>query len=133
MAQKGITTVADLDGFFEAYNQRDWDTIFEKYMAEDCVWHATESALRGRQELLDYWTKSHGAISETLGKPEKAVIGDDTVYLQVDIELHFIADGSFLGKPYRKGDVAHLRCADFYELNDERKIKSGTVYSRLSN
>ena len=44
--------------------------LFEKYMAEDCFWYASEKALTGKQEILDYWTKSHSAFKETLGKPE---------------------------------------------------------------
>lgn len=58
----GISTAADLEAFFQAFNKRDYDALFEKYMAEDCLWHASERVLKGKREILDYWTKSHSAF-----------------------------------------------------------------------
>jgi hypothetical protein len=126
----GIRTVADVEAFFQAFNAGDYETLFAKYMAEDCSWSASEKVLEGRHEMLDYWTKSHSPIRETLGRPENVVFGEGRVYLQVEIRLEFREDGSFCGRPYKKSEVATMRCADYYELNGENKIRRGVVYQR---
>ncbi len=133
MRKIGITTAADIGAFFNAYNERQYNVLFEKYMSEDCFWYASEKALRGKEEILNYWTNSHSAFSETLGTPEHVVFGDGCVYLQVKIRLDFIEDGSFFDKAYRKGDVCQFGCVDYYELNEERKIRSGLVYIKFFN
>ena len=131
MGKIGITTAADIEAFFNAYNRREYDLLFEKYMAEDCFWHASEKPLRGKEKILDYWTNYHSACVETLGRPEYVVFGDESVYLQVKIGLDFIEDGSFFGKTYKKGEVCKFGCVDYYELNEERKIRSGLVYIKF--
>jgi len=133
MRKIGITAAADIGAFFNAYNERQYDVLFEKYMAEDCFWYASEKALRGKEEILNYWTNYHSACNETLGTPEHVVFGDGCVYLQVKISLDFIEDGSFFGKAYKKGDVCQFGCVDYYELNEERKIRSGVVYIKFFN
>ena len=116
MKNTGVFTAADIEAFFQAYNEREYDVLFEKYMAEDCFWYASEKALKGKQEILDYWTKSHSAFKETLGKPEHVVFGEDRVYLQVKIRLDFVEDGLFYGKSYKKGDICNLGCCQVRRL-----------------
>ncbi len=130
MSETGIHTVSDVEAFFRTFNEGDYDALFEKYMAEDCVWCASEKELAGRGEMIDYWTKSHSPIRETLGRPRNIVVGEGKVYLQVDIRLEFREEGTFFGKPYRKGDVCTMKCADYYELDDRRKIRHGIVFHR---
>jgi hypothetical protein len=84
MDKIGITTAADISEFFNAFNECQYDVLFEKYMAEDCFWYASEKALRGKEEI---WTKYHSACRETLGTPEHVVFGDGCVYLQVKIRF----------------------------------------------
>ena len=131
MKRIGIMTAGDINAFFNAYNERQYDVLFEKYMAEDCYWYASEKALKGKEEIVNYWTKYHSAFTERLGKPEHVVFGDGCVYLQVKIFLDFIEDGLFFGKAYKKGDVYHFGCVDYYELNEERMIRSGLVYIKF--
>jgi len=127
----GISKEADIVDFFHAYNEREYDTLFKKYMAEDCLWYASESALKGKGEILNYWTKSHSAFKETLGQPENVVFGKSQVYLQVKIRLDFVEDGSFYGKSYKKGDICNFGCADYYELDADGKIRQGLVYIKF--
>jgi hypothetical protein len=131
MKKGGITTAADVAAFFQAFNESKYDVLFEKYMAEDCFWHASERALKGKREILDYWSNSHSAFKETLGTPENVVFGEGRVYLQVKIRLDFIEDGSFYGRPYKKGDVCSFGCTDYYELDADGKIKYGLVYTKF--
>jgi len=131
MNKIGISTAADLEAFFQAFNKRDYDVLFEKYMAEDCLWHASERVLKGKREILDYWTKSHSAFEETLGRPENVVFGADRVYLQVKIRLYFVEDGLFHGRSYKKGDICQFGCADYYELDAAGRIRLGLVYLRF--
>jgi hypothetical protein len=133
MDKIGITSAEDISGFFRAYNERQYDVLFEKYMSEDCFWYASEKALRGKEEMLDYWTSYHSACDETLGMPEHVVFGDGCVYLQVKIRLDFTEDGLFFGKAYKKGDVCQFGCVDYYELNEEKKTCSGLVYIKFFN
>ncbi len=127
----GISTTADIEAFFQAYNERDYNTLFEKYMAEDCLWQASERTLKGKPEILNYWTKSHSAFRETLGHPENVVFGNGRVYLQVKIQLDFVENGTFYGRSYKKGDVCHFGCADYYEFDAAGKIKHGLVYTKF--
>ena len=131
MEKTGISTAADIAAFFQAYNKRECDVLFEKYMAENCLWHASEKALNGKREILNYWTKSHSAFKETLGRPEDVVFGSGRVYLQVKIRLDFVEDGSFYGKPYKRGDICDFGCADYYEFDADGKIKYGLVYIKF--
>ena len=132
MTKTAIASVEDIEDFFNAFNSRNWDVVL-KFMSSDCVWDASEKCLNGRKNIKDYWTNYHDAFRETLGKPEKVVFGDHMVYLQVKIHLEFMKDGVFYGKSYKKGKTLDFTCADFYELDDEGKIKAGRVYIKLLN
>ncbi len=125
--KKGIQTVEDVISFFQAFNVKDWRKVFQ-YMHEDCIWDASEKQLIGKQELINYWTNYHKSFKETLGEPEHIVLGEKIVYLQVAIHLEFLEHGSFLDKSYEKGEKFDLRCADFYELDDDGMIKFGHVF-----
>ena len=133
MGKIGITTIEDIGAFFNAYNKRQYNVLFEKYMSEDCFWYASEKKLHGKKEILNYWTNYHSAFSEMLGTPEHVVFSDGHIYLQVKIRLDFIEDGSFFGKVYKKGDICQFECVDYYELNEEGKICSCFVYIRFFN
>jgi hypothetical protein len=133
MKEIGIWTADNIEAFFQAYNERHYETLFERYMAEDCLWHASEKALKGKREILGYWTESHSAFEETLGRPENVVFGDGRVYLQVKIRLDFVEDGLFCGRSCKKGDVFRFGCADYYELGSDGKIRLGLVYLKFFN
>jgi ketosteroid isomerase-like protein len=45
-----IRTVADFEAFFAAYNERNWDVLFQ-YVSDDCVWNAAEQCVQGRQAM----------------------------------------------------------------------------------
>jgi len=132
MTKPAIASVEDIEDFFNAYNNHNWDDMFN-YMSSDCVWDASEKCLKGRQNIIDYWTNYHAAFKETAGKHEKVVFGDHMVYLQVKIHLEFLKDGCFYGKSYKKGETLDFACADFYELDDEGKIKSARIYIKFFN
>jgi len=130
MKTKAVACEKDIEDFFCAFNQHNWDTVFT-YMSEDCIWDASERRLRGRQEMIAYWTKDHSAFAERLSKPDKVLFQDNMVYLQTKIHLDFIQDSIFCGKAYRKGEALDFTCVDFYELDNEGKIKSGIVFTKF--
>jgi hypothetical protein len=130
MTKLAITLVKDIEDFFHAFNNRQWGEL-SKYLSDDCVWDASEKRIEGLDNMIDYWKNYHVAFNETLGKPENVVFGDKTVYLQVKIHLDFLKNGKFYGRSYKKGDSIEFACSDFYELNDEGKIKSGCVYIKI--
>ena len=133
MANTGIRSAGDIADFFTAYNERRYDLLFEKYMSEDCSWYASEKLLKGKEKILNYWTTYHAAFSEKLGTPENVVFGDGRVYLQVKIQLDFIEDGTFFGRAYEKGERCTFGCVDYYELDEDHKIRSGLVYIKFFN
>ncbi len=132
MKRPALAAASDIELFFNAFNDRDWATLL-LYMSDDCVWDASEKRLVGKENIIDYWTNYHASFKETLGKPEKIVFGDNVVYLQVKIRLDFLEDGMFYGRSCRKGDVLEFGCADFYELDEEGRIRSGCVYTKIFN
>lgn len=131
MTASGIRSAADIDAFFEAYNERDYDGIFRRFMADDCLWHAAEKPLRGRQAILNYWTTTHAAFTEHLGKAENAIFRNDRAYVQVKIRLDFVKDGSFYGRSYKKGDICHFGCVDYYEFDANARIRLGLIYVKF--
>ncbi len=131
MKKPAIGSVADIEKFFKAFNGRDWEAVF-RFIRDDCVWEASEKRLEGREEMIAYWTRDHVSFRETLDMPEKVVFGDGTVYLQVKIRLNFLEDGLFFGKPYRKGETLDFSCADYYELDEDGKIRAGRVFTRFN-
>jgi len=130
MKKSGLTSEKDIEEFFTSFNNHDWDAVF-RYMGDECTWDASEKHLVGKEEIIKYWTTYHGAFQEHLGRPEKIVFGDHVVYLQVPIRLDFLEDGMFFGKQYQKGDMLEFACTDYYELDADRKIRSGTVFIRF--
>ena len=129
MQGKTIASTQDIEDFFRAFNNHDWEGV-TRYMNDDCVWDASERRLAGKKNIVDYWTSYHASFRETLGKPDKVVFGDRQVYLQVRIRLDFIEDGVFYGKSYKKGEALEFGCADFYELDEDGRIRSGCVYEK---
>jgi hypothetical protein len=128
--KKALRTPADVEAFFAAFNQHDYDGVFQ-YLDDDCIWNASEKRLVGRQDILDYWTKHHAAMVETLGQPHNIVFGDHLIFLEVRIRLDFIQDGLFYGKSYQKGECVEFGCADVYELTEAGTIKEGRVYLKF--
>lgn len=129
----GIHNDSDIDAFFTAYNNRDFDTLFDLYMAEDCFWYASEKPLSGKKDILDYWIHHHSAFKETLLPAEKVVFHENMVYLQCRIRLDFIDDGCFNGLQFKKGDSFVFGDVDYYELDEFRRIKRGLVYVKFFN
>lgn len=109
------------------------EDALSRYISDECVWDASEKRLTGRKSMVDYWTNYHASFKETLGKPEKIVFGDREVYLQVRIRLDFLEDSLLYGKSYNKGDALEFGCADFYELDEDSRIRSGCVYIKFFN
>jgi hypothetical protein len=100
-------------------------------MAEDCFWYAAEKALKGRQAIVDYWTTTHSAFTERLGKAENALFGNGCAYVQVKIRLDFTEDGSFYGRSFKKGDVCNFGCADYYQFGTDARIRLGLIYVKF--
>lgn len=130
MTKKAIRSVADFEAFFTAYNERNWDVLFQ-YVSDDCLWNASEKCVQGRQAMVEYWTGCHKAIRETLGSPQQVVFGGNMAYLQVPITMEFLEDGSFFGKDYPKGSVISFWCADAYTFDDDGVIKECRVYTKF--
>ena len=128
--KKALRTPADVEAFFAAYNSHDWEGVFQ-YLDDDCIWDAAEKRPVGRQSILDYWTKHHAAMVETLGKPHNIVFGDHLIFLEVRIRLDFIQDGAFYGKSYHKGEYLEFGDVDVYELTQEGTIKECRVYLKF--
>ncbi len=132
MGKKSITSVENFEDFFNAFNNRDWDAVFE-YLSDDCVWNASEQRLQGRESMMEYWNEAHRSIKETLGKPQHVVFGQGRAYLQVPITMEFIGPGTFMGKAHDKGDVIVFWCADAYTFAADGTISECRVYLKFND
>ena len=131
MTKRPITTPQDFEDFFRAYNEKRWEDVFS-YLSDDCVWHASEKRVQGRDEILAYWTEDHGGIRETLGRPHNIVFGDGVAYLELSIHMEFTEDCSFFGKEYAKGDTLDFLGADAYTFAPDKTIKECRVYCKFN-
>ncbi|KIX11768.1 nuclear transport factor 2 family protein [Dethiosulfatarculus sandiegensis] len=130
MSKRAIRTAQDFRDFFRAFSRQDWEATVS-YLHDDCVWDASERRMQGIGAIMDYWQKDHSSIRETLGSPENIVFGKGMAYLQVLIKLKFIADGTYMGKPYAKGRVVEVPCVDVYTFAQDNTIKECRVYTKF--
>jgi hypothetical protein len=132
MSKRAIRNEQDFEDFFQAFNRQDWELVLS-FLNDDCVWDASEKRLLGLSAIKAYWTSDHSFIKETLGRPKNIVFGPAMAYLQVDIKLEFIADGSFQGSNYAKGSTVDLQCVDVYTFADDGTIKECLVYNKFKH
>lgn len=131
MSKRAIRTEQDFEEFFDAFSRQEWDVTLS-FLADDCIWDASERRMQGLTAIKEYWTGDHASIKETLGKPKDVVFGQGMAYLQVLISLEFIADGTYLGRDYPKGSVIEVPCVDVYGFGADGTIKECRVYTKLS-
>ncbi|GEM_PF-3979758 len=110
--------------------------IFAGIAANVCVESTVRDAMQLDYEVVvvsDGTTTIDDAMLEGTLKNTHLFFGDHMVYLQAKIRLDFLEDGTFNGKEYKKGDRLDFACADFYELDEQGKIRSGCVYIKFFN
>jgi len=115
-------------GFFGAYNNRDWDTFFGKYVWEDCLFVNANGMHSGKEQMIRFWEESiFKTKREELLEPTNIFIKEDQIAAELPLKLHFVEDDAYAGIQFKKGDVITLKCADFYKFKDG-KICEFTVY-----
>lgn len=130
MRKIGLRSSKDVIDFYRAFNEKDWDWVF-LYLKDDVIWEASERTLHGRTELIAYWSDFHASFKEILDPPENIIVKDNRVYLQVNIKLEFLTEGSFQGQTFQPGDTYNFRCADYYELDEEGMLVHARIFSRF--
>ena len=134
MEKKPFDNEAAVKDFFEAYNVRDFERAFA-YLADDCIWDATEKRLHGLEEIHGYWdvARTTGAIIEELGTPFNINIVNHQVICEVLVRFTFKEPGEFMEKPYEQGDICEFMCADIYKLNKAGQVKEALIYFKFFN
>ena len=134
MEKKRFNTEEGVRDFFDAYNQRDFDRAF-LYLADDCIWDASEKRLYGLKQMHEYWdvARTTGSITESLGVPYNICFIGDFVFLEVLVRFEFKEDGEYMGKEYKQGDVLDFLCCDVYELNERGQVREARIYVKFFN
>ena len=134
MEKKKFNNEEAVKDFFDAYNHRDFDRAFS-YLADDCIWDASEKRLYGLNQTKEYWhvARTTGAITESLGVPYHICFIGNFVFLEVLVRFEFKKDGEYMGKRYQKGDVLDFLCCDVYELNESGQVREARIYVKFFN
>jgi len=131
MSRDEIRTL--FDAYFEDYNTGDYEMALNKHYAEDAVFENTRVEVRGRDNIIKWFTKSHAlGYKETL-TPVSMVIGEDGIAVELAQEFHALEDvPNHYVSPLQKGESIKTQgVAAVYRLRDG-KIASVRVYCTLS-
>lgn len=103
--------------YLAAFNRNDF-AGFAKFYADDVVLELPVATLRGRQAIVEFYTKVKGQVRETLTVGQ-FVSDEHGLAVEADTEFLAIADApDFIVRPMKKGDVIRSTSFIFYELRD---------------
>lgn len=119
---------AFISGLFNAYNNQDWETLFSKYLWEDCLFVTGNGSIQGKERILKSWEESVLATrKEILLEPTNILVDENQIAAEVPLKVIFKQDSVFGGTSFKKGQEIYAKCGDFYKLKDG-KVYSITVY-----
>ena len=115
-------------GLFEAYNRKDWENFFGKYVWEDCLFINGNGIHSGKEKMIQFWEEYiFNTKKETLMEPTSIFVKENQIAAELALKLYFNEDDTYAGIQFNKGDEITLKCADFYKFRDG-KISEITVY-----
>lgn len=122
-----------IEEYLQAYDTGDYKMTLEKYYTEDAVFENTRVRVVGRDNCIQWFTKSHALGYMEKLTPVNILIGEGVVAVELDQEFtayedvpnHYVA-------PMKKGETITTSgvCA-FYKMRDGR-ISSVRVYCTLN-
>jgi predicted ester cyclase len=117
-----------LNGFFKSYNERDWETLFGKYVHDDCIFINANGIHSGKDKMIAFWENNiFKTKQEKLCDPFNIFIKGDEVAAELPLTMYFKEPEVYAGIQFQKGDEVTLSCADFYKFKNG-KIREFKVY-----
>ncbi len=122
-----------LEEYFKDYSTGDFRTALNKHYTDDAVFENTRVRIAGRENLIDWFTRSHALGYRERVVPANMLIGPDSVAVELeqeftayeDVPNHYVA-------AVRKGEPLKTSgLAAFYKMRDG-KISSIRVYCTLN-
>ena len=121
------------DAYFRHYNSGDFRMALNKHYTEDAVFENTRVKVVGRENIIEWFTRSHDlGYTETLSETNM-LVGEDGIAVELEQEFHGLEDvPNHYVSPLRKGETIRTSgVAALYRLRDDR-ICSVRVYCTLS-
>ncbi len=123
-----------LEEYLKDYSTGDYRMALGKHYTDDAVFENTRIRIAGKENLLDWFTRSHKlGYTETV-TPANMLIGDDCVAVELDQEFTAYEDvPTHYVSALKKGETIRTSgLAAFYKMQDG-KIKSVRVYCTMNS
>ena len=116
--------------YVSAFNSQDWIHVINKYYSPDVAMKFPVASLNGREEVLNWYTKAHESIFETLVL-SAVEFEEGGALITADLTVQFILLGpteySPLDRPGQAGDVLEIPMRARYGIGPDGLIGTLTV------
>ena len=120
--------------YFRDYDTGDYRMALNKHYTDDAVFENTRVKVVGKDNIIEWFTRSHGlGYTENL-IPENMLIGEGTVAVELKQDFTALEDvANHYVSPLSKGETIKTSgVAAFYKMRDG-KISEIRVYCTLNN
>ncbi len=123
-----------LEAYFKDYSTGDFRMALDKHYTDDAVFENSRVRIEGKEQLIDWFTRSHALGYTECVVPRTIRIGDGLVAVELDqtftakedVPHHYVS-------PLAKGETIRTSgLAAFYRLTPAGKIQSIRVYCTLN-
>lgn len=121
------------EDYFRIYDSGDYRTALDKYYTDDAVFENTRVEVKGRDNIIEWFTESHAlGYTENL-TATNTVIAENGIAVELEQEFMGLKDvPTHYVSPLAKGETIKTKgVAAFYQLKDG-KISSVRVYCTLN-
>lgn len=122
-----------LEEYFKDYSTGDFRMALNKHYTDDAVFENTRVRIAGKENLIEWFTRSHALGYTERVVPANILVGEDSVAVELeqeftayeDVPNHYVA-------ALRKGETIRTSgLAAFYKMKDG-KIRSIRVYCTMN-
>ena len=115
------------DRYFEAFNNREFSEVAERYYTPDAVFQTPLHIARGREEIAGHFIEKHAHVDERM-TIEIAVLTPEASALEVKSRLTARKDlPEFHVFPLNGGEEVILEAGAFFRMEGDR-IKHARIY-----
>jgi SnoaL-like protein len=123
-----------LEEYLKDYSTGDFRMALDKHYTDDAVFENTRVRIAGKENLIDWFTRSHALGYKESVVPANMLIGEDSIAVELeqefvayeDVPNHYVA-------ALKEGETIRTSgLAAFYKMK-EGKIKSVKVYCTLND
>ncbi len=122
-----------IEEYLRDYSTGDFRMALEKHYSAEAVFENTRVRIKGKEKIIDWFTRSHALGYTERVVPANILIGEDSVAVELDQEFTAYEDvPNHYVSALTKGDTIRTSgLAAFYTMKDG-KIKSIRVYCTLN-